>query len=90
MASRIIEEKHTMKTDHAGIQILTSSLRKQFWTVRCRKIIRKILKSCIKWKRFSSKAVEVVSAPLLQDTVKDGVFEIIGVDRNGLQFFKDE
>ena len=51
---RIIEEKHK-EMDHVGVYILISSLSGQFWIIRCRIRLRKILPRCIQSKIFSSK-----------------------------------
>ncbi|GBM44467.1 hypothetical protein AVEN_261460-1 [Araneus ventricosus] len=76
---KLIFEKH-VELSHAGIQILMSSLRENYWILKSRKTIRQVIRTCVICQRFASRPLEVVSAPLPEDRVRDAyVFEEIGV-----------
>jgi hypothetical protein len=86
---KLIRKEHE-KSGHAGVQILMSILRERFWILKCRKTVRKVIRGCTRCKRFSVKPIEVMSAPLPEDRVRDAnVFDITGVDLCGPLFLKD-
>lgn len=85
----LISDKHE-ELSHAGTQIVMSVLREQYWIIRCRKTVQRVIKKCIKCRRFNSQPIEVPSAPLPEDRVREAlVFEVIGTDLCGPLFLKD-
>ncbi|GBL85852.1 hypothetical protein AVEN_195770-1, partial [Araneus ventricosus] len=87
---KLIFEKH-FELSHAGIQILMSSLRENYWILKSRKTIRQVIRTCVICQRFASRPLEVVSAPLPEDRVRDAyVFEVVGVDLCGPLYLKNK
>ncbi|GBM60852.1 hypothetical protein AVEN_179007-1 [Araneus ventricosus] len=87
---KLIFEKH-VELSHAGIQILMSSLRENYWILKSRKTIRQVIRTCVICQRFASQPLEVVSAPLPEDRVRDAyVFEVVGVDLCGPLYLKNK
>ncbi|GBM39184.1 hypothetical protein AVEN_208358-1 [Araneus ventricosus] len=87
---KLIFEKH-VELSHAEIQILMSSLRENYWILKSRKTIRQVIRTCAICQRFSSRPLEVVSALLLEDRVRDAyVFEVVGVDLCGPLYLKNK
>ncbi|XP_018339113.1 PREDICTED: uncharacterized protein LOC108746690, partial [Trachymyrmex septentrionalis] len=88
LVTLLIKEKHD-KLGHAGVQILLNNLREDYWVLGGRKAIRAVLKRCSTCQRYSSKPMEVISAPLPLDRVRDAaIFEVTGVDAAGPIFVK--
>ncbi|XP_018343350.1 PREDICTED: uncharacterized protein LOC108749269 [Trachymyrmex septentrionalis] len=88
LVTLLIKEKHD-KLGHAGVQILLNNLREDYWVLGGRKAIRAVLKGCSTCQRYSSKPMEVISAPLPLDRVRDAaIFEVTGVDAAGPIFLK--
>ncbi|XP_035205614.1 uncharacterized protein LOC118180658 [Stegodyphus dumicola] len=82
-------EKHEQQM-HCGTQTLMAMLRENFWILKSRKTIRKVLKNCTKCRRFDSRPSTVQSAPLPKDRVKDSsIFEVTGIDLAGPLFLKN-
>ncbi|GBO42559.1 hypothetical protein AVEN_160208-1, partial [Araneus ventricosus] len=48
---KLIFEKH-VELSHAGIQILMSSLRENYWILKSRKTIRQVIRTCVICQRF--------------------------------------
>ncbi|CAL1274780.1 unnamed protein product, partial [Larinioides sclopetarius] len=76
---------------HCGNQILLARLRERYWILKGRKSIRKILKNCVRFRRFSSRSVKMNLPPLPEDRVRDAsVFEVSGVDLAGPLLLRDD
>ncbi|GBL90309.1 hypothetical protein AVEN_130401-1 [Araneus ventricosus] len=73
-----------------GVQTLINILRETFWSLRERKSVRRVISDCVICKRYSSKKLECVTAPLPDNSVRDAaVFQITGTDTAGPLFLKD-
>ncbi|GBM64580.1 hypothetical protein AVEN_56553-1 [Araneus ventricosus] len=82
--SRLIRFHHE-KNSHFRFQTLINILR----ILRGRKSFRKFISSCVICKRYSSKNLECVAAPLPENTVRDDtVFQITGIDTAEPLFLK--
>ncbi|GFS70336.1 integrase catalytic domain-containing protein [Trichonephila clavipes] len=85
---RLIEYYHRQNC-HAGTQILLGILRERFWIVRSRRVVRKIVRSCIRCKRYKCKSPNSEPVSLPGDRVNDAaVFEVVGVDLAGPLYVK--
>ncbi|GFS54436.1 putative RNA-directed DNA polymerase from transposon X-element [Trichonephila clavipes] len=85
---RLIEYYHRQNC-HAGTQILLGILRERFWIVRSRRVVRKIVRSCIRCKRYKCKSPNSEPVSLPGDRVNDAaVFEVVGVDLAGHLYVK--
>jgi hypothetical protein len=83
LVDKLIRSRHEA-SGHAGVQYMMSSLREEFWIIRARKTIRRIVRKCTKCSRFDSKPIEIPLSPLPEDRVRNAnVFEIVGVDLAG-------
>lgn len=79
-----------IELSHAGIQIIMSVLWEQFWILRCRYTVRRIIKSCVTCRRFTASPTETPSAPLPEEQVKNAsIFEIVGLDLCGPLFLRN-
>ncbi|GIY77871.1 reverse transcriptase [Caerostris darwini] len=89
IVDKLIFEKH-VELCHAGIQVLMSTLREEYWIIKSRKTIRQVIRNCLRCKRFSIHPLQSISAPLPEDRIREAqVFEVIGVDLCGPLFLKD-
>nr|XP_042913425.1 uncharacterized protein LOC122273422 [Parasteatoda tepidariorum] len=89
LVEKLIYEKHLV-SGHRGTQVVLSDLRQTFWVLRGRKTVHRILKRCIRCKRYSSKKLEAVPASLPEDRVRDAlVFEVTGVGLAGPLYLKN-
>ncbi|GBO33535.1 hypothetical protein AVEN_139183-1 [Araneus ventricosus] len=80
---------HHEKNSHCGVQTLINILRETYWILRGRKSVRRVISSCVICKRYSSKNLECVTAPLPENRVCDAaVFQIAGIDTAGSLFLK--
>ncbi|GFW11215.1 integrase catalytic domain-containing protein [Trichonephila clavipes] len=85
---RLIEYYHRQNC-HAGTKILLGILRERFWIVRSRRVVRKIVRSCIRCKRYKCKSPNSEPVSLPGDRVNDAaVFEVVGVDLAGPLYVK--
>ncbi|UYV73927.1 hypothetical protein LAZ67_11001490 [Cordylochernes scorpioides] len=76
---------------HAGLQTLLGILRENYWILRSRKTVKKIINQCIRCKRFTATPATVESTSLPEDRVRDAaVFEIVGVDLTGHLILKNK
>ncbi|UYV71063.1 hypothetical protein LAZ67_8001573 [Cordylochernes scorpioides] len=76
---------------HAGLQTLLGILRENYWILRSRKTVKKIINQCIRCKRFTVTPATVESTSLPEDRVRDAaVFEIVGVDLTGHLILKNK
>ncbi|GBN33440.1 hypothetical protein AVEN_171049-1 [Araneus ventricosus] len=88
IVSRLIRF-HREKNSHCGVQTLINILRETYWILRGKKSVRKVISSCVICKRYSSKNLEYVAAPLPENRVRDAaVFQITGFDTEGPLFLK--
>jgi len=89
--TRMIIEQHHQLNGHCGIQVLMGTLREKFWIVKASKIVRQIINSCGRCRRYTVQKVNPVAAPLPLDRVRDAeVFEVIGIDLGGPMYLKDK
>ncbi|XP_054713646.1 uncharacterized protein LOC129223104 [Uloborus diversus] len=73
-----------LKYSHAGTQALTVIMREEFWIIGARRIIRSIVKNCVRCKRFAAKPPTTGSIQLPLDRVRDAfAFEVTGIDLCG-------
>ncbi|KAL1448077.1 hypothetical protein WDU94_013868, partial [Cyamophila willieti] len=83
VVQRIIANVHK-ENCHAGTQLLTAILRKQYWVIGGRRAVRAVVSSCVTCKRYLAKRLEVTPTPLPEGRVRDArVFEVTGVDLAG-------
>ncbi|UYV60248.1 hypothetical protein LAZ67_1000541 [Cordylochernes scorpioides] len=76
---------------HAGLQTLLGILRENYWILRSRKTVKKIINQCIRCKRFTATPATVESTSLPEDRVRHAaVFEIVGVDLTGHLILKNK
>ncbi|GFU03961.1 integrase catalytic domain-containing protein [Trichonephila clavipes] len=67
-----------------------AALRENYWILKSRRTIKRILKTCILCQRFSVKKPEIPQGTLPEDRVKNAsIFEVIGVDVAGSLISKD-
>lgn len=74
---------------HAGVSLLMTNLREEFWIIGARKTIRKVVQRCVRCKRFSARKTESIPIVLPSDRVQDvAVFQVVGVDLAGPLYLK--
>ncbi|GFX75871.1 integrase catalytic domain-containing protein [Trichonephila clavipes] len=85
----LILYKH-QELGHPGVQYLMVALRENYWILKSRRTIKRILKTCIICQRFSVKEPKIPEKTLPEDRVKNAsIFEVIGVDIAGPLISKD-
>jgi hypothetical protein len=90
LVEMLIRQKH-LQLSHAGVLTVLCEIRQQFWILRGRKTIRKVIRKCTSCLRYNSKHVETSPTPLPEDRVRDAlVFEVTGVDLAGPLYLKNE
>lgn len=89
MVVKLISEKHSFHF-HAGINALVSILRQNFWILKCRNTVKKIVSRCIVCKRHKVKPLQTPPPPLPLERVNDSkAFETTGVDIAGPLYLKE-
>ncbi|XP_071033067.1 uncharacterized protein [Parasteatoda tepidariorum] len=89
LVDMIIKEKHS-KCLHAGLQILLFNLRENYWIINGRRAVRRILKTCVRCKRYNARSIKTVPVGLPEDRVKEvSVFEVVGIDLAGPLHLKE-
>nr|XP_042910968.1 uncharacterized protein LOC107454670 [Parasteatoda tepidariorum] len=85
----LILHKH-QELGHPGVQSLMVALREDYWILKARRTVKKVLKTCITCQRFNVKRPEIPEGILPEDRVKNAsIFEVIGVDVAGPLLTKD-
>lgn len=85
----LIRELHT-KNCHAGLNILSATLREKYFVISARRAIRSVITKCIACKRFNAKACSTPPIHLPLDRVRDAAtFEVVGIDLCGPLFLKN-
>ncbi|GFX47913.1 integrase catalytic domain-containing protein [Trichonephila clavipes] len=89
IVTKLIIQKH-IELLHAGVQTVMSALRENYWILKSRKTVRRVLSECIICKRFTVKPLTTLSPPLPEDRVREAqIFQITGVDLCGPLFLRD-
>ncbi|XP_021967506.1 uncharacterized protein LOC110862595 [Folsomia candida] len=70
---------------HAGVQFLIGKLREKYWIPQSRRTVKKVIKSCVKCRRYQAKPLEVDPAAALPENrvTIGGPFQVTGVDLAG-------
>lgn len=90
VVEQLIREEH-LHHHHAGVQFLLGRIRERCWIIQGRRAIRKVVRSCVVCRRFTTKSPNVPSSSLPENRVKDAkAFQIIGIDLAGPLFMKDK
>nr|XP_042907172.1 uncharacterized protein LOC107438580 [Parasteatoda tepidariorum] len=89
IVEKLVHWKHC-SLGHAGVQIVMTQLREEFWILKFRKTVRKVIRKCIICKRFDSRPIATPTAPLPVDRLRAAsVFEITGIDFTGPLYLKE-
>src|SRR5207237_4236387 len=70
LVEQLIRHVHE-KNGHGGIQITMGKLRENFWILQGRKAVKKVIRSCVICRRFSSKPIEPSPCALPENRVKN-------------------
>ncbi|UYV68872.1 hypothetical protein LAZ67_6001388 [Cordylochernes scorpioides] len=85
----MIREEH-LRNNHAGTHILMSIMREKFWIIKSRKTIGRIVRGCVKCRRFDQRPIKISCAPLPNDRTEPlGIFKVVGIDLAGPLYLKD-
>ncbi|CAL1276880.1 unnamed protein product [Larinioides sclopetarius] len=85
----LILYKH-QELGHPGVQSLMVALRENYWILKSRRTIKKIIKTCIVCQRFNVKQPKIPEGTLPEDRIKNAsIFEVIGVDVAGPLILKE-
>ena len=84
----LIHQTH-IKLHHLGVRIVLSELRSEFWVLRARQAVKKVLRNCLPCKLAHSRFCQAIEAPLPVDRVKPlQPFEVTGIDFAGPLYVK--
>ncbi|GBM79729.1 hypothetical protein AVEN_27373-1 [Araneus ventricosus] len=88
IVEKLVRWKHC-SLGHAGVQTVMTNLREEFWILKYRKTVLKVVKNCVICKRFDARPIETPTAPLPVHRLRAAsVFEITGVDFTGPLYLK--
>ncbi|UYV63815.1 hypothetical protein LAZ67_2005744 [Cordylochernes scorpioides] len=69
---------------HVGLQTLMNLLREDYWILKFRRTVRRVIHQCVKCRRFMAKSGSVESVELPENRVRDAsIFEVVGIDLTG-------
>ena len=90
LTTLLIRQVH-LRTLHAGPSVCLAELRRDFWIINCRNLLRKHILDCVTCRRFSARGV----TPLMGDLPKERItpsnpFTHTGVDFGGPFMVKGE
>lgn len=90
VAKLLVLEAHEI-VKHNGVQETLAQLRRQYWVVRGRQLVRKLISKCCTCKRFEGRGYKIPPAPSLPKFRVDNDFAFmkIGVDFAGPVFVKN-
>ncbi|GFU69044.1 integrase catalytic domain-containing protein [Trichonephila clavipes] len=70
IVTKLIIQKH-IELLYAGVQTVMSALRENYWILKSRKTVRRVLSECIICKRFTVRPLTTLSPPLPEDRVRE-------------------
>ncbi|XP_064470153.1 uncharacterized protein LOC135384901 [Ornithodoros turicata] len=74
---------------HTGVQETLAELREEYWVIRGRQVVKRVLHQCLVCKRAKARVCTEPMAPLLCDRVSPSPpFEVIGTDYAGPLYYK--
>ena len=81
----LVDLAHThIRLHHLGVRIILSELREEFWILRARQAIKKVLHKCLPCKMAKNPRGRQIEAPLPADRVKtQKTFAVTGIDFAG-------
>ena len=79
---KIVEEAH-MLTLHGGISLTMIQVRKRYWILKLRRLVRKMRRKCHDYKRFSVMTYSTTSKLPTARTQGNNPYQVIGVDYAG-------
>lgn len=80
---RLVSQKH-IELNHAGTLTLITCLRENYWIIGLRRLVKKVVRECIKCRRFQSQHFSPPTAPLPVDRIRRGAaFDVTGIDLAG-------
>ncbi|GFY26472.1 integrase catalytic domain-containing protein [Trichonephila clavipes] len=89
LVERLIFERH-LQSSHAGTQVVLTNIRQNFWLLRGRKTVQRVISKCVLCKIYAAKRIKSIPAPLPENRVQEAlVFEITGVDLAGPLHLRD-
>lgn len=89
LVESMVVEQHE-KMHHAGVTTVLSEMREKFWIIRGRRLVKKIVRNCVKCRRIKAKPVQTPAIGLPNNRVNMGkAFQVTGVDLAGPLFTKD-
>ncbi|GFV31351.1 uncharacterized protein TNCV_2553931 [Trichonephila clavipes] len=65
IVTKLILQKH-IELLHAGVQRVMSALREDYWILKSRKTVRRVVSECISCKRFTAKPLTTLTPPLAE------------------------
>ena len=88
ISTSIIRDVHDVA--HVGVEWVLGVLRKRFWVIKARPLIKRLIRSCVTCKRLYAKPCTQLMADLPKDRVNAGQapFSIVGVDLFGPFYVK--
>ncbi|CAH2085266.1 unnamed protein product [Euphydryas editha] len=90
IVKRMVEQKH-IQLQHAGTNIMITDIRKRFWILGIRRLVKSVINNCMICKRFSGKNIQVPTAPLPTQRVESSApFQTVGIDLAGPLMLRNE
>jgi len=83
--TQLLIAHYHQKLAHAGQEHILARIREQFWIPKGRSVVRRVVRSCIKCKRYNATRMEQVMAnlPAFRTTAYEPCFTHTGVDYFG-------
>ena len=87
--TKLIVRSEHIRLLHAGATLLTCSLSRRFYILRCRQVVREITRGCITCRRLSTKPQAQLLGQLpIERITPDLIFDKVGVDYAGPVYIK--
>ena len=90
LSELVIKEKH-IQVHHNGVRDTSTATREDYWILKARKLVKRIIRHCVLCRRYEGKPYEIPLVPdlLVERVSTDPPFNNTGVDFAGPLYVKD-
>lgn len=89
VAYKLIHEHH-FQISHAEDQAILANISQQFWILKERKTVQRVITKCVLFKRHAAKGVEFIPTSLPENIIRDTlIFDVTGLDLSRPLYLKN-